>query len=498
MSRPHPSITSEPIRGARPAARRRAAPAQGERTAAPDTRGTLAMIAGLIITALLLQGETAVAVARFGAYGVLLSLAASIAFDLRFGPRNLLRADLVALLSLYFFTLVEFLFPQYELNNLVSADPTRTGVFACMLAFGCLALGRHFDFLPVKGARQLCRTPMPRGLILTIFWTLFLAGFSNVVIGVKFDLPQIIHWILEPRFSAPWGRERLGDWKALLHELSLLVYLVPPLAGIIMARRRHYSRLQIALIAAALAFTLFFAFSEGTRYVFSAYLVTFVIGFSFAAGRGKLHEVAIVGVAGLVVLGISTTMMLQFRNVGLRAWWQGRGDLARAESGMDYFFVDYNLHTIARIVEYFPAHHSYLGWEVPYMAVIRPIPRAIWKGKPEGMSFTTEDVIGAEGWTVAATFVGEAYMAGGLVAVALVALALGAFGGWWNRIGSSENADFGILVYSSGFFAMALSMRSIQVLTTAMLPTIAAAGAGFILLKMIGARAPAAAPASRE
>ena len=31
----------------------------------------------------------------------------------------------------------------------------------------------------------------------------------------------------------------------------------------------------------------------------------------------------------------------------------------------------------------------YLGWELPYLAIIRPIPRAIWKGKPLGMSFST-------------------------------------------------------------------------------------------------------------
>jgi hypothetical protein len=60
-----------------------------------------------------------------------------------------------------------------------------------------------------------------------------------------------------------------------------------------------------------------------------------------------------------------------------------------------------------------PQKHPFLGFEVIYNAVIKPIPRAVFPGKPEGLSVSIEEIVGAEGWTVAVTYVGESYMAAG-------------------------------------------------------------------------------------
>ena len=65
-------------------------------------------------------------------------------------------------------------------------------------------------------------------------------------------------------------------------------------------------------------------------------------------------------------------------------------------------------------------------------------------------------------------------MSGGMVGVILTAIAFGAINGWWNRLGRVDNSPFGHLVFSSGFFAAVISMRSMLVFTTAILPTIAA------------------------
>ena len=123
-------------------------------------------------------------------------------------------------------------------------------------------------------------------------------------------------------------------------------------------------------------------------------------------------------------------------------------------------------------MEVFPSRREYLGLEIPWLALIRPIPRAIWKGKPEGMSTSIEDALGVEGLTIAASFAGEAYMSGGNFAVLLIALIFGAASGWWCYLASPRNSEIGILIYASGFFAAVISMRSLLVFTTALLPTI--------------------------
>jgi hypothetical protein len=148
-------------------------------------------------------------------------------------------------------------------------------------------------------------------------------------------------------------------------------------------------------------------------------------------------------------------------------------------------FVDYNLWAVCQLMEVFPAKRDYLGLEIPYTALIRPIPRAIWSGKPEGLTFGIEDALGVEGLTISATYVGEAYMAGGLIAVFFTGLFFGALTGWWSYLASPRNSELGILIYASGFFAAVISMRSLFVLTTAMLPTIAAIVLGTLVVKQV-------------
>jgi hypothetical protein len=75
--------------------------------------------------------------------------------------------------------------------------------------------------------------------------------------------------------------------------------------------------------------------------------------------------------------------------------------------------------------------------------------------------------------TLACTFVGEAYMSGGLVGVLLVGAALGAAAEMWNRIGRNVHSPFSQLLYASGFFCAAITMRSMFWLTVTMLPSLA-------------------------
>src|SRR5262249_19129404 len=78
-----------------------------------------------------------------------------------------------------------------------------------------------------------------------------------------------------------------------------------------------------------------------------------------------------------------------------------------------------------------------------------------------------------EGLTVSCTFVGEAYMAGGFLAVLIISLMFGAAAEMWNRVGLSSNQQFDQIVYVSGFLCAAIAMRSMLSMAPLMLPTIA-------------------------
>jgi oligosaccharide repeat unit polymerase len=466
----------------------------------PDYKGSGLCLAGLAITAYCLHGKTPEDVASFGAYGVLLSLGVSMAMDLKRGVQNLVRTDLMALMSLYFLTLAEFLVRQDEYNTLANLDATRTATLACICAYAGMIVGRHLVPPTRKHPFQsLFLQPAPASLLFSMFWACFLIGYLNMLIAVKFSVTDLVEYFLMPRFAQPWQRATLGDWKAMLYETGMILYLVPPLGGILMARRQKYPKFQVFLVMLGVMFTLFYGFSSGTRNIFATYLVTFMIGYAFAADRRRTKEIGFLGICCAVALVISTQMMLDFRDVGLSDYikWGYYKPGSHPQDSQSSLAVDHNLYAISRMVEYFPQHHAFTGFEIPYLAVIHPIPRVLWPTKPEGMSISVEDIMGANGWTVATSVVGEEYIMHGFIAVFLMSAFFGACCAWWNLLASPRNSEFGILVYASGFFSAVITMRSMNWFSTALLPTLAGLVIGYVFLVKRGKQPPVEMPLRR-
>ncbi|HSI15394.1 MAG TPA: hypothetical protein VK961_25330 [Chthoniobacter sp.] len=464
-----------------------AAPEESEHPQ-PDINGTFIALLGMALTALLANGDQPSSLARFSSIGILISLGLSVAMDLRLGGlRNLIRADLMAILAFYFLTLFEFLFPQPHFDELIDVRTTHSAILCVYLGFLGLLLGRHFIHPKKQPFAHTLTHEIPPGWIVFIFWACFFTGYAHMLIAVNFNVVEMVGWFMDPRFTQPWQRGRLGDWKALLVELGLFIYLIPPLSGIMIARRHRYGMATLILAIGALLFTFFYGFTSGTRNIFASYLVTFLIAYSFALPFARKKELVMLCVGSGFVMIFATYFMLQFRNVGFRNYLEGNYE--PPQSAEKTMFVDYNLYAICRLVDVFPHKQHYLGLEIPYQALIRPIPRAIWSGKPEGLSSSIEDALGVEGVTISASFVGEAYMSGGMLATIAIALVFGSITGWWSYLASPKNSELGILIYASGFFATVISMRSLFVFTTALLPTVAALVIGTYAVRLLASQA---------
>jgi oligosaccharide repeat unit polymerase len=460
------------------------------RPSTPDLRATGVLLAGLVVTSAVGKGTTPVELAHDYAVGVGLSILASLVIDYRRNLRNLVRADLMAIGSLYFLTLFEFLFPQPEFNDLVTVEEVLPALTACLLGFAGLAIGRHLAPAAPRSLQETLRRPISPQTLIILYTVCFIGGYFHMLLAVDFNVFEMIHYFMTPRFTQPWGRGKYGDWKALIGELGMVLYLIPPIAGIVLAKRKDFSTGQKVYVAAAFLFTLFYGFTSGTRNIFATYLATFLVANAFVTNPDKKKE--LVGVSALtgVLMLAATVVMLEFRTIGFENYCSGYREIQEKKEKTT-FFVDYNLYVIAKLGDVFPEQHDFLGWEIPYLAIIRPIPRAIWPGKPEGLSFSIEDAVGVKGLTLASSFVGEAYISGGLFGVLLTGLVFGSIAGWWNRLGRPDNSAFGHLIFSSAFFAAVISMRSMFVFTTAILPTIAALMFGNWL---IGRRAAHRAP----
>ena len=469
-----------------------AAAATGAVEEAPVSRsnviGTLLALFGIMITAFTMEGAQPSSLARFAAIGVAISLGISVLADLRHGVRNVIRADVMALAAFYFLTLFEFLFPQELFDTIITMQTTHLALQTVLIGFAGLLIGRHLLRPKTHPFPNVFMREIPSSWLVTIFWVAFAIGYAHIFLAVNFNLVEMVEAMMAPRFSQPWGRGRLGDWKALLVELGMFIFLLPPLVGIALARRERFGKAQLAGMLLILGFTFFYSFTGGTRNLFAAHLVTFVIGYAFAAPPHRRRQVVIISIIGAAALLAATVLMLRFRNVGFTNWLQNREERPR-DIIEDSMFVDYNLFAIGVLVEVFPKRVPYLGWEVPYLALIRPIPRAVWPEKPEGLTSSIEDALGVEGLTIAASFAGEAYISGGWFGVFFAGLFFGALTGWWSHLASPRNSELGILIYASGFFAAVISMRSLFVFTTALLPTVAALIIGTFVVRHLAARA---------
>ncbi len=433
---------------------------------------TLILLVGLFITISTVQGTVSSKIAAYMAWGIGLSLIASIATDLHQGVRNLVRTDVMALCSLYFLTFFEFLTPQTRFDQILAPPSVYAGGTACAWGFAGMAIGRHLTATGKGHFTSLFERPVSTQFIVKLYWFCLVAGYFYIFFSVNFNPIEVISQSMDARFSQAWSRGRFGDWRAILGELGLLIYVIPAIAGVVLAKREIYTKSQLIQVMSGFAFTLFYGFAGGTRNVFASYLVTFLIGFAFSLPRRKTMQLIVVSAVAACLLLLASRVMLEFRTIGLKYYLAGGIDKALESEGE--FFIDYNLYVICELTEVFPKRYQYMGWEIPYLAIIRPIPRAIWPGKPEGMSLSIEEVLGAEGLTLASSFVGEAYVSFGFGGVFATGLFFGAIFGWWSRLASPRNSDFGVLVYASGFFAAVISMRSLFVFTTAVLPTVGA------------------------
>ena len=438
--------------------------------AAPTAISTATILCGLALTSLLLPQDDAEGVFAAAGIGVGLSLALATGIEATAGVRALIRVDILMLWALYGLTFLEFLFPQRGTGIGINAtlSSATIGTYAVLLGFAGLVVGRHW--VPRRGRPRQISTSMevrPANIFL-LFVFAALLGYLHIFLAVDFDLFEALRQMSLPRFAQAWSRGRYGDALSLLVELGALIYLIPPIAGLIYARSAEYNLAQKMIVTIVLLFTFYYGFSSGTRNILATYVITFVGAYFLNKPKLNFWHVLCYGVPTLVLLALGTAYMLEFRQVGL-------GDFSFQESRLNTLYVDQNMVVISRITDLFPNVYNYLGLEIPFYGVIHPIPRMLWPGKPEGLSVSLESALGADPTSVtfASTFVGEAYMAGGLLAVLFAGLLYGAMGEMWNRLSRDINSPFQQLLYASGFFCAALSMRSTVWTSVAALPTLA-------------------------
>jgi hypothetical protein len=454
----------------------------------PNAAATGCWIIGLLATYLTLSADSPERLAAHAAIGVGLTLLVATGFELTQGVRSIFRPDIIAFVALYFLTFFEFLLPQPLVNQMTTTAAMYHACWLALLAFGSIAVARHFAPPLPAFLVDVVRRPTAGSTLLLVFALCLFIGVLYMLLAVNFNVFEMIDQMMGPRFTQPWSRGRFGDWKSLLNQLADIIDLVPPLGGLILARRQRYHWSAIILVVAGVLFCLFQAVASGTRNVLATYLITFLVAYALSVPRKRRLELAGLGVAAIIGFFLSSSIMLKTRTIGLKEYLSNSAQTNLTAPSIalpddnNSFFVDLNLVNVSELTTVFPKAHNFLGFEVPYIAAVAPIPRALWPGKPIGLSVSLEDALGAgDEMTLSTTFIGEGYMAGGALGVVIAGCFFGIFTGWWSRLAPFIVSELGFLIYASGFVGIAISMRSLYVLTTAALPTLASILIAFII-----------------
>ena len=466
----------------------------------PNPAGTILLLAACIIGYFLsTMEETSSKMAGQVSMVLLGAIAISFLFDMKAGIRNLIRVDIFALIAFYFLTFFEFLFPQSKFDLLVIPENVITATQLTLLGFATIVVGRHINLFPRRWLEPIGAVRIRDGDFLVIYLGATFLNFLPMFLAVDFNPVTWFNELLEPRFTQPWSRGRYGSLATLLNELKLLGYVMPPLAGVIFARRKHYKLVSLVVVALTMLMLYFVAFAGGTRNVLAIQLAGLLGGYFVIQPKIRLVPMVITVLAIGASFLYLAERMLEFREMGLRRYVEGGyyqsgyREIADTYLAGAYeqqedsgYMVDYNLWRISQMVAAFPEQYDYIGFNMPYVAITKPIPRAFWPGKPKDLKVGLEEVVGAEGYTVACTWMGEAFIAGGVLWIVGVGLLIGAFCCFWNGLATYIHSAFPLIVFASGFYAVLLLMRSLMFFTTALLPSIALIIMGLIVYKTRG------------
>ncbi len=375
---------------------------------------------------------------------------------IRQGLQEILRTEYFLMVGLCYWLLLDLLQSAYPLYGL-----RRDQIVTAIVSIGVMAagiwLGALYRSWPLPGiVRQSIQVRITNDALNIAIWLAFILGISKFLIGSDFDPATMFNALGEPRWSAPWARGRLGGWGAFLHHMQYFGYILPALT-VVLAQRRGWIQPSV-IIGIVFSITMVMFLSQGggrrvTGVVIGAGLLCWLL----LQPRLNLKALTVAALISALLL-VFMQQMLTYRNVGFKALQEDRV----ITSQFEHLHVDDNFYRLTEIIHYFPDIHPYVYHEPVVFALIRPIPRVFWPGKPITPGYDLPELNGMKGVSLTTSVIGELYASYGMFAVFIGAFVLGRMARMWSRILELPGSVSGTLTYSLGAMAMFVGIRSMQ------------------------------------
>ncbi len=407
-------------------------------------------------------------------------------------PKAILRGESLVALAPIYWLLLDLLQGVYSLDY-ITAEQVRLafigiGLFVAMVWVGAIRR-------PWKMPNALIRSVSQEFSLNTYFAlaiACFLIGMLNFAIACNFNVFEMVHYLGQERWAAPWGRGQLGGWDAFLDHLQYFGYLLPILTVVISRRSGLRSPRTLICIAMSIVMTLFLAQSGSRR------VIGVVAGMALVLWVLDQRQLRIkhlfTTVFAIVALLVTLQIMLEYRNVGLGAI-VGNADTSvsgRREKSqfleVQHLRVDDNFYRLCQIIQLIPQTHPFVYHRYLVYVMVRPVPRVFWPEKPVDPGFDLPTALGVEGVSYSYSVIGELYMSLGLLGIAL--------GGWfYGRVAALASGllkrattQGALVIYSIIVMALFSGMRSILELILVSYVVLAWVGLAQLFIKLRHAR----------
>jgi hypothetical protein len=402
-------------------------------------------------------------------------------------PKTLLRGESLLAIAPIYWLLLDLLQGVYSLDGLTAEDIRQSfmaiGLFVVMVWIGALRR-------PWKAPDVLIRSVSQEFSLNTYFalaLACFVFGMLNFAIPCNFNVFEMIHYLGQERWAAPWGRGQLGGWDAFLDHLQYFGYLLPVLTVVIARRAGVRNARTLLCVGLSIVMTLFLAQSGSRRVIGVVAGMALVLWILDQRQLRVKHLITTLIVVAVVLLTLQ--IMLEYRNVGLGAL-VGHGDTTvdgfekRQILEEEHLRVDDNFYRLSQIVQLIPRSYPYVYQRYLVYVLVRPVPRVFWPEKPTDPGFDLPTALGIEGVSYSYSVIGELYMSLGFLGIALGGWFYGRVAAFARGLLSRSSTQGALVIYSIIVMALFSGMRSILELMLVSYVVLAWVGLSQLFIKL--------------
>lgn len=370
------------------------------------------------------------------------------------GNTGFFKGNVLVVTSIIYWSLLDLLQGRYNMED-VQIISVKYAFITLAFYTGVVVISSNYRLKIPSQLDSAIKTNLDPKLLYKIIGICFALGIFYFYYSTGYNFDYMISSLSKSRFRSPWSRGISGGFDSFLEHLKYFGYVLPALTALLIISEKKVNFRTISALAMMIFFSAF-EFQGGGRRITGFLLGSFVMTFLIYYRQSlKIRHYVLLGVFGFLFL-ILLDMQLAFRNKG----YQDMFSTYEIEQ-MDEIRVDDNFLRLAQVIELIPSQFPHSGMDYLIWSFARPIPRAIWPGKPMGPGFDVAEMVGAKGVSLTTTVVGEAYASFGFLMIIVVGCISGILSGTLNTLLKRPIGVLGVAFYALGVLALVAGVRAL-------------------------------------